>query len=217
MRCRSDDILLLLLLPRCAAACCALQLAKWYDGVAGAGGQLNERLLRLRCRVRVSVWCAFFQARNLSTCPTNCSCDQVSACGVPYLPPPPPPPPPSIGTPIVMADCAHRTASAFGVVLWCSALLSHLLCSSTAGKVASRWVIDHQPDGTFKVTTATGATTTTAAATQPERRETTAAAAAAAAAAPLCWDYSATDPEGNRQCTGCLNLGACCLSFETEP
>jgi hypothetical protein len=67
MRCRSDDIddilllLLLLLLPRCAAACCALQLAKWYDGVAGAGGQLNERLLlRLRCRVRVSVWCAFF-------------------------------------------------------------------------------------------------------------------------------------------------------------
>ena len=111
---------------------------------------------------------------------------------------------------------SHRTAPAFGVVLWCSALLSHLLCSSTAGKVASRWVIDHQPDGTFKVTTATGATATTAAATQPERRETTAAAAAAAAAAPLCWDYSATDPEGNRRCTGCLNLGACCLSFKTD-
>lgn len=30
------------------------------------------------------------QARNLSTCPTNCSCDEVSACGKPYIPPPPP-------------------------------------------------------------------------------------------------------------------------------
>lgn len=49
------------------------------------------------------------RARNLSTCPTNCSCDQVSACGVPYLPPPPPPPPPSAGTGVVMGDCSNAT------------------------------------------------------------------------------------------------------------
>jgi hypothetical protein len=66
------------------------------------------------------------RARNLSTCPSNCSCDQTSACGVPYLPPPPPPPPPQIGTPVGMTDCSH----------------------------ASRWTIVEQPGGTFKVATA---------------------------------------------------------------
>lgn len=49
------------------------------------------------------------QGRSLSTCPTNCSCDQVSACGKPYLPPPPPPPPPKVGTKIKMTDCATAT------------------------------------------------------------------------------------------------------------
>ena len=35
-------------------------------------------------------------ARGSLTCPSHCSCDQLSACGKPYpLPPPPPPPPPS--------------------------------------------------------------------------------------------------------------------------
>ena len=29
-------------------------------------------------------------ARGLHTCPTNCTCDQLTACGEPYLPPQPP-------------------------------------------------------------------------------------------------------------------------------
>ena len=50
------------------------------------------------------------QQRNLPTCPTNCSCNQVSACGVPYpVPPPPPPPPLAPGAPITMEDCASAT------------------------------------------------------------------------------------------------------------
>ena len=44
--------------------------------------------------------------RGSLTCPTNCSCDQLTACGAPYLPPSPPPPPPSAGAPIGVGPCA---------------------------------------------------------------------------------------------------------------
>jgi hypothetical protein len=41
-------------------------------------------------------------ARGGYTCPSNCSCDQLAACGVPYLQPTPPP----AGTPLTVAPCA---------------------------------------------------------------------------------------------------------------
>ena len=41
------------------------------------------------------------QARNLSTCPTNCSCDQTSACGKPYITAPPV----QVGSKLKVADC----------------------------------------------------------------------------------------------------------------
>ena len=49
--------------------------------------------------------------RGSLTCPTNCSCDQLSACGKPYLPPPPPPPPPRAGAPIGVSACASPRSS----------------------------------------------------------------------------------------------------------
>eukprot|EP01052_Picozoa_sp_SAG31_P032683 SAG31_NODE_3609_length_4070_cov_2.814153_1_plen_450_part_00 len=63
------------------------------------------------------------RARNLSTCPTNCSCDQVSACGKPYIEAPPV----GKGRKINMADC--------GAVLH------------------NRWNVTHavQPDGSMKI------------------------------------------------------------------
>jgi len=51
-------------------------------------------------------------ARGSYVCPTNCSCDQVSACGKPYhLKPAPPTPPPQQGSPVGLAACDPTTAS----------------------------------------------------------------------------------------------------------
>jgi hypothetical protein len=49
------------------------------------------------------------QARNLSTCPTNCSCDEVSACGKPYIPLHLP------GSKIVMVDCGTASRNRWNV------------------------------------------------------------------------------------------------------
>ena len=43
-------------------------------------------------------------ARGSYVCPTNCSCDQLSACGKPYLKPTPPTPP-KVGSPVGLAVC----------------------------------------------------------------------------------------------------------------
>jgi hexosaminidase len=50
-----------------------------------------------------SVWAlnTQLQQRGALVCPTNCSCDQLSACGVPYIKPTPP----SFGTPISAGVC----------------------------------------------------------------------------------------------------------------
>ena len=43
-------------------------------------------------------------ARGGLVCPAGCVCDQLSSCGVPYLPPPPPPPP---GAGALVAPCVQ--------------------------------------------------------------------------------------------------------------
>ena len=59
---------------------------------------------------------------------------------------------------------------------------------ATAGKHASRWSIEDQPDGTFKVATA---------AMSPDKN--------AAVTGPLCWSYAGS----TAKCIGCLVLGPC--------
>ena len=85
-------------------------------------------------------------AQKLSTCPTNCSCDQVSACGKNYLPPPPPPPPPSPGAKIVMKDCA--TASSWKVMAEAGASFK----IATAGASPLCWSFSSDPEGSTHCT-----------------------------------------------------------------
>ncbi len=60
-----------------------------------------------------SIWHLNDQLRQRGslTCPSKCSCDFLTACGDPYLPPPPPAPPPTVGNPIVIAPCLSPAAT----------------------------------------------------------------------------------------------------------
>jgi hexosaminidase len=77
----------------------------WPRGYVGASAfwNFNSSVSPSDPAVVAAIWALNDQlaARGSSVCPTNCSCDQTSACGVPYITPTPP----AVGTAIMGNVC----------------------------------------------------------------------------------------------------------------